>query len=186
MMNKPILLIALLVTLAPNMALSGSGKLEVPLANGTTVTDRLFPTVERGFVAVPVPKMLDSVYVDVAEIVFPVATVFDTTEPLLLAVAPVTSTTASLQLAGQRNWRDSNDGFDSEYLMFTPILSTQSGTEVRIDVTHLLQRWQKGEAPNYGLVLKTLTEGGRSTFHWIRDGRYGGGDAKLVVHYSRL
>lgn len=185
-MNKRLLLIGVLLSFVPRVSLCGSGKIEVPLATGTTVTDRLYPAVERGFVDVPLPPALDSVYLDVAELVFTASTVFDTTEPLLIAVAPATSASASMLLGGQRGWAGGNDGFDPEYLMFTPKLSTQPGDEIRIEVTHLLRRWLKGEAPNYGLVLKTLTEGSRSTFHWIRDGRYGGGDAKLVIHYTRL
>lgn len=185
-MKRPMLILSMLMVCAPSVAICGSGKLEIPLKNGVTVADRALTAVERGFVQVPIPKMLDSVYLDVAEVVFPASTVFDTTEPLLLTVAPVTSQTASLQLATQRGWAESNDGFDPEYVLLTPMLSTQPGEEVRIEVTHLLRRWMKGEAPNYGLVLKTLTEGGRSTFHWIRDGRYEGGDAKLVIHYSRF
>jgi hypothetical protein len=185
-MYKRLLLVGVLLSLVPSVSLCGSGKIEVPLGTGTTVTDRQHPAVERGFVDVQIPKLLDSVYLDVAELVFTASTVFDTTEPLLLAVAPATSASASMGLGEQRGWAGGNDGFDPEYLMFTPRLSTQSGDEVRIEVTHLLRRWLKGEAPNYGFVLKTLTEGSRSTFHWIRDARYGGGDAKLVIHYTRL
>jgi hypothetical protein len=185
-MYKRLLLLGVVLSLAPGVSWCRSGKIEVPLTAGTAVTDRQHPAVERGFVNVEIPKLLDSVHLDIAEIVFTASTVFDTTEPLLIAVAPVTSAGASMQLAGQRGWAGSNDGFDPEYVMFRPKLSTQSGSEVRIEVTHLLQRWLKGQAQNYGLVLKTLTEGSRSTFHWIRDGRYGGGDAKLVIHYTRL
>ena len=111
---------------------------------------------------------------------------FDTTKPVLIAVAPATSSPTNLQLGGLGGWAGSNVGFDPEYIMFTPMLSTQSGAEVRIEVTHLRRRWLKGQAPNYGLVLKTLTEGARSTLHWVRDGRYGGGDAKLVILYTRI
>ena len=185
-MYTRLLLMGVLLSLVPGVAWCRSGKIEVPLGTGSTVTDRLNPVVERGFVDVQIPKLLDSVHLDIAEIVFTASTVFDTTEPLLIAVAPVTSADASVQLGGQRGWARGNDGFDPEYVMFTPMLATQPGAEVRIEVTHLLQRWLKGEAENFGFVLKTLTEGSRSTFHWVRDGRYGGGNAKLVIHYTRL
>ena len=185
-MYKRLLLFGVLLSLMPRVSLSGSGRIEVPLGTGATVTDREHPAVERGFVNVQIPKLLDSVYLDVAEIVFTASTVFDTTEPLLIAVAPATSSPTNLQLEGLGGWAGSNVGFDPEYIMFTPMLSTQSGAELRIEVTHLIRRWLKGQAQNYGFVLKTLTEDSRSTFHWVRDGRYGGGDAKLVILYTRL
>ncbi len=65
----------------------------------------------------------------------------------------------------------------------TPMNKTTETTEIWLDVTHLLRWWLKGEASNYGVVLKSLSEN-KSTLSWIRDGRYGGNDANLVVMYS--
>jgi hypothetical protein len=83
------------------------------------------------------------------------------------------------------DWADAEGDFDAEYLSFTPVSTTEDAYEVRLEITEIVRRWAAEEATNYGVVLKSVAEN-RSTFHWIRDGRYDGGDAKLVILYSRL
>jgi hypothetical protein len=160
-------------------------KVELDLTDCEAVTKPQRDDVERGFLGLELPALLDSVHLDVAELVFTVSTVYDTTEPLLLTVAPATTASAATLHASAEAWTTEAAGYDPEYLMFTPMCSTEDEVEVRIEVTHLLHRWLTDEAPNYGLVLKSVSED-KSTFHWIRDGRYNGGDAKLVVLYTRL
>lgn len=139
--------------------------------------------VERAFISFDLGEFGDTLVIDLAELVFTASTLYDTTQPLLVMVSPATILPSSRASSWQEDWTETSGGFDPEYLASLPLRSTESEKELRVDVTEIVRRWVSGEAPNYGFVLKSLSED-KSTFLWTRDGRYKGQDAKLVIYYS--
>ena len=129
--------------------------------------------------------MLDSVYLDRAELVLTVSTAPDSTEPLLIAVFPATERLDTRPTAWSEDWSVMSGGFDADYCGLASISETNDAVEIHLDITVMVERWLKGDGANYGLVLKSISEN-KSTFSWKRDGRYDGGDAKLVIYYSPL
>ncbi len=140
--------------------------------------------VERAFVAVTLPSIDEKTIIDLAVLVVTVSTQCDSTDPLFLMACEATVAPASQPMTWQKNWTDLSGGFDPEHIALVPVSSSAAEVEIRFDVTAIVRRWAAGEAPNYGFVLKSLSEY-KSSFHWIRDGRYDGQDAKLEICYSR-
>jgi len=157
--------------------------LEVPLQGGTVVIKEGRRDVERGFLPMPVSKALRGISVDVAELVLTVSTEYDRDEPLLIAAFPATVSPGSRTGRWSPAWTSMSGGFDPEFGGLASMLETRESVEITIDVTAMVQRWLSGELPNHGVVLKSLSED-KSTYRWVRDGRYDGAHAKLIVHYS--
>lgn len=61
---------------------------------------------------------------------------------------------------------------------------TREDGEIRLEITHIVEAWLSGELENNGLLVRGLSER-ESNFHWIRDGRYDGSNAKVEILYSR-
>jgi len=160
------------------------GKIEADLGACLTVQKGSDPSVERGFIPVSLPSFGDTLLIDLAEFVVTVSTDYDSTEPLFIVASPATVSAAARSSSWQSEWTDLSGGFDPEFLAVIPISSTDSEMEIRIDVTEIAKHWADESLPNHGLVLKSLAES-KSTFHWIRDGRYDGNDARLEIHFSR-
>lgn len=139
--------------------------------------------LERGVVAVTIPSFDDSVIIDAAFLVVTVSTQGDDSDPLFIVAAPATVAPETRTATWNSEWTSMSGGFDSENLAMVPMATTSEAAEIRIDVTNIVRRWFDGSAPNYGFILKSLSED-KSTFSWIRDGRYGGDDAKLQIFYS--
>lgn len=161
-------------------------KVTVLLGSGSVVKDTRNQNVERGFIPVTLPSVLDSVFLDAAELVLTISAVYDTTEPLLIAALPATESPQLRSTTWSESWTAMTGGFTTKSGGLASMLKTTSGEEIRIDVTAMVRDWLDGKRSNYGVVLKSLSEGKRSTFSWTRDGRYAGANAKLVIHYSRL
>lgn len=160
------------------------GILNAPMKEGKVVQHNTKPNVERGFVIFELPAIGDTLIIDLAELVITISAECDSTEPLLILAGPATAAVSSRPSTWQEEWADMSGGFDPEYLSFLPIGGSEKELVIRLDVTEIVKRWSKGETPNYGFVMKSLAED-KSTYHWIRDGRYDGADAKLEIYYSR-
>ncbi len=138
----------------------------------------------RGIVEMNLPQALDSFRVDVAELVMTVSTVFDTTDPLILVVAPVTNEASVSAISEDFDWTKKDAGMEMEYVTLTPLSSDVENGEVRLDITPIIDLWQRGVIENRGVVVRTATEG-KSKFQWVRTGTYGGAHARLDIKYSR-
>lgn len=160
------------------------GTIGATVSAPTVITKPGNRAIERGFVDVSVPEVLDTNFVDNARLILTVSTVFDSTEPLIIAAFPATVDKATRPAEWSVEWNEMSGGFDPEYIAITSVESTEDAIEIAIDVTQFVRLWQAGTIPNRGIVIKTLSED-KSTFHWIRDGRYDGQDAKLEIWYSR-
>lgn len=160
------------------------GRLDATVTPSDMITKPGRSDIERDFVDVTLPGMPDTSSVDHARLVLTVSTVFDSTEPLIIAAFPATGSKASQPTSWSKNWTEMSGGFDPEYMAIASVESSEHAIEVAFDVTQFVRLWQSGALPNHGLVIKSLSEN-KSTFHWIRDGRYNGQDAKLEVSYSR-
>jgi hypothetical protein len=159
------------------------GRIDADLASGNIVANPKKQGVERAFLDLTLPNKLDSTYVDRADLVLRVSTEFDSTEPLIIAAFPATAPPSELA-QWSSDWTEMSGGFDPEHIAIAPLDTSAVDTEIHLDITEFVRLWRSGVLPNYGLVIKSLSEN-KSTFHWIRDGRYNGQDAKLEVTYSR-
>lgn len=160
------------------------GVIEVAVGTPLVVQHSVKANVERAFIPVETPNLGDTLIIDLAELVFSATTECDSAQPLLIALYPSIIPPSSRSGSWQEEWTDNSGGFDAEFVTILPVHSTESDTEIRVDVTEIVRRWALDEAPNYGFVLKSHAED-KSTFKWIRDGRYRGQDAKLEIYYSR-
>jgi hypothetical protein len=161
------------------------GRIEQSLTSIDVITNPVNEYRERAIIDMPFPSVLDSVHLDAATLVMTVSTVCDSTDPLILTVAPVTDRPTVEQLAELEDWTDINDGMNMRYSTITPMNSTQAGAEVRLDVMPIIDLWQRGVIPNLGVVVRTLSEG-ESTFQLNQTGAYDGANARLEVLYTRL
>ena len=161
-----------------------AGRVDLPLSGGVVVANPVNEKQGRAIIDISLPSVLDSVRLDIAELVLMASTVYDTTDPLLVAVVPVTDRSAAEQIAEIPDWRGNSDGTDMEYITLTSANSTTEGLELRLDITAIVELWQNGVIPNRGVVVRALSEE-RSTFQWTRTGAYDGEDARLEIMYSR-
>lgn len=161
------------------------GKLDADIGECSVVSKGEAAVLERDFISVSVPSIGDSLVIDLAELVVTISSEIDAADPLILAAAAATVDPLNRPTTWQQDWNESSGGFDPEFLAMIPIGASRTSVEIRIDVTEIVKRWCGGEAPNYGFVLKSMSES-KSTFHWIRDGHYDGLGAKLDIWYSRI
>jgi hypothetical protein len=159
------------------------GKSEVTTFDATVVSRSKGSVAERCFVQTDLPKILADAFVDNAELILVVSAVCDTSEPLIIAAFPATQPVGTRSVTWSESWGEMSGGFDPEYIAISTVESTAEEIEIRLDVTQFVRLWQTGALANHGVVIKALTEG-KSSFQWIRDGRYEGGDAKLVTLYT--
>lgn len=176
------------ITIAQDAKSAGNalpfGKIEAEVGAAIGVANDDKDGVERDFIPVSVPNLGDTLMIDLAQLTITVFTVYDSTEPMFIVAAPATVAIETRSSVWQESWTDMSGGFDPEYIAMTPMNSTEPEAEVIIDVTEIVRRWTSGDMPNYGLVLKSLSED-KSIFQLIRDGRYSGNDAKVEIWYSR-
>lgn len=162
---------------------------EIFIMEGASVESPRRPGLQRSAIPLILSGLPEGVFIDVAELVLSVSSVFDTTfvdsiSPLIVAAYPALESVSGLSNRWSRDWTDNLGAYDPELLSIASVNSTESDYEIRLEVTELVRRWVSGAMPNYGIVLRSLSEG-RSTFQWIRDDRYGGGDALLRIWYTK-
>lgn len=161
------------------------GRVDAVVSESDVISHPTRRGVERTFASLPLPAVLESVFVDVAELVLTVSTAYDSTEPLFIAAFPATAPVTARPTTWSAEWDEMSGGFDPELMTTASVCDTREAVEIRLNITEFVRRWQAGDAPNYGIVLKSLSEN-KSTFHWIQDGRYDGGNARLEIRYTRL
>lgn len=161
------------------------GRVDAPIGQAVVVKHPTKHRVERDFIQVPLPPMNDSTFIDVAQLVLAVESVWDTTEPLIIAAFPVTSSSEGRATSWSSEWTEMSGDFDPEFMAIATLNATKANAEIRIEVTEIVRRWKNREAENFGFVLKSISEN-KSTFRWIRDGRYEGADARLEILYSKM
>lgn len=161
-----------------------AGKCDQTLANETVITNPVNSAQKRAVFDVSLPAILDSVQLDVAELVVTVSTVSDSTDPIVLTVAPVTDRSALENLSEVEDWVGNTDGFSTKYASIVPVTVTQESAEIRFDITPIVEMWLKGTMPNRGVVVRALSEQ-KSTFQLTQTGVYDGADARLEIMYTR-
>ncbi|GAB4315974.1 MAG: hypothetical protein Kow0074_03800 [Candidatus Zixiibacteriota bacterium] len=161
------------------------GEVAVNLTSTTLLVNPKDEFRHRGVINVDLPAGLDTLRVDVAELVLMVSTVFDTTDPLIFVVAPVTDAGAVSAISAAEDWSRRDAGMNMEYVTVTPLSSNIENREIRLDITPIVDLWQRGVIENRGVVVRTATEG-KSKFRWERTGAFGGAHARLEIKYSRL
>jgi len=138
----------------------------------------------RGAMAVPAIPNIDSIHIDYAELILPVSADVDSSNPLLMIVAPITKEWTPGQVDWENTWAKDGGDFNLNYGSLCPVLQSTNEKEIRLDVTPIVLQWQKGNLPNYGFMVKSHTER-KSSFSVIKDGRYSGADAKLRIVYCK-
>jgi len=146
--------------------------------------DAVNPTL-RGAIAVPAIPNADSIHIDYAELILPVSADVDSSNPLLMIVAPITKEWTPGQVDWENTWTKDGGDFNLDYGSLCPVFQSTDEKEIRLDVTPIVLQWQKGNLPNYGLMVKSHTER-KSSYSFIKDGRYSGADAKLRIVYCKL
>jgi hypothetical protein len=162
-----------------------TGRFEASITSSVLLVHSEESDRHRAVINVELPAGLDTFHVDVAELVMTVSTVYDTTDPLILVVAPVINASIVTEITEKSDWRLQDGGMNMEYLTVTPLSSNEEHAEVRLDITPIVELWRLGVIENRGLVVRTATEG-KSKFRWERTGAYGGAHAKLEIMYSGL
>jgi hypothetical protein len=161
-----------------------AGKVNQTLTNEAVIANPVKSAQKRAIFDVSLPAILDSVDLDVAELVVTVSTISDSTDPLILTVAPVTDRSALENLGEVEDWVGNTEGFSTKYASIVPVTVTQESAEIRFDITPIVEMWLKGQMPNRGLVVRALSEE-KSTFQLTQTGIYDGANARLEIMYSR-
>jgi len=141
-------------------------------------------TIEQRLIEVSLPINLDSVFVDLAELVLSFDSPTDMTEPVVVAFFPALGEEASVSRPPGGVEDERQFAFDSEFLSVASIPPAGIQGEIRIDITTTVRRWISRQSTNNGLVMTFMTDGGVLPT-WIRDGRYNGADARIELHVSR-
>jgi len=160
------------------------GKVDQTLTNETVITNPVNSAQKRAIFDVSLPAILDSVQLDVADLVMTVSTVSDSTDPIILTVVPVTDRSALESLEEVEDWVGNTNGFSTQSASIVPVTVTEESAEIRFDITPIVEMWLKGTMPNRGVVVRALSEE-KSTFQLMQTGIYNGANARLEVMYSR-
>ena len=183
--HKTVRVVAALV--AALLSVAGWAQAEeitIALSNLSTFQKDTVTTTVRGAVAIPAIPKGDSIHIDYAELIFPASAEVDTADPLLIMVAPITRQWTPGAVSWNTGWTKAGGDFNPEYGALRAIFASTTEKEIRVDVTPLVTAWQRGKLPNFGVLVKSHTEG-KSSFGFIKDGRYDGGHAKLRIVYCR-
>lgn len=168
-----------------DLSIAKYGRVDAPIGQAVVVKHPTRNRVERDFIQVSLPSMNDSTFIDVAELVLTVESVWDTTEPLIIAAFPASISRDRRATSWSSEWTEMSGDFDPVLMGIATLNATKASAEIRIEVTEIVRRWKNREAENYGFVLKSISEN-KSTFRWIRDGRYDGADARIEILYSKM
>jgi hypothetical protein len=86
-------------------------------------------------------------------------------------------------------WINKGGDFDPMPAAATPLLDSQtgeaSGKTIEFDVTPLVQQWQSGQQPNYGMILINSDNESKTTARpYSRNDTNDGNRPKLVLHWA--
>ena len=137
-----------------------------------------------GALAVPEIPRGDSIYIDFAELIIPISANMDSTSSMIVTAAPIIARWTPGQQTPPLSLAIADEGYNPHVGGLYPVGAPTADTEIHINVTSMVTLWQQGKLPNFGVLVKSHTEG-KSSFGFIKDGRYDGAHAKLRIVYCR-
>jgi hypothetical protein len=133
-------------------------KVDIQVSNVSIISPGIDTVSSRLLFKFDLPASLSDKRIDYAEVVFYAKIDTLSRHSVLFAGYPVTTdwikTTATWSNPWTKNGSDFNDS-----LYEIGMIKAKGDGKVRFDITRLVERWQQGSIPNYGIIIIPLEEG---------------------------
>jgi len=173
---------SVLIMASPGFCLDS---LIVNISNAGFMTNPENSSDIRAVIDFDLPNTLDSTcYVMVAELRLAATVAQQIDYPLSIRINPVTTDWSSGNVGWTNPWTNPGGDFNDSLTAFGHI--RQSGdSDVRIDITRLIQSFKTGNTPNLGLLIRQV--GNRLRPYSLRQISVPGGNAlvQMAIYYIR-